>query len=281
MAVYRRTARTRFVLLVLVLAAITLVTLDAARATAAACSGQVRGKAQDAFAPVQDATHSVLRPVGDFFTGVVHYGDVKRENARLRDQLARAQGPAGSRRPTAQRELQLLLDQQHLDFVGNIPTVAAEVVDTSSSNFELSVQVNRGTDSGVAVGMPVVAGGRPGRPGGRGVGQALDRAAAHRPDLQRRGAADHHGDVGGGRRAPAGATRCGSTWSIPATKVKVGRHRWSPAGCSSSGSRRTSRSARCDSVKPGAGRAAADRDPHPAVDSGRLEFVQVLQWSPQ
>ena len=59
----------------------------------------------------------------------------------------------------AQRELKILSEQANLDFVGNIPTVTAQVVDTTSSNFEMSIQINRGTDSGIAVNMPVVTGG--------------------------------------------------------------------------------------------------------------------------
>lgn len=157
MAVYRRSARPRFILLLLVLTAITLVTVDT-RANGGGLTGDVRAKAHDVFAPVQSATHAVLRPIGDFFAGAVNYGALKQENARLRDQLAQARGQALSA-ADAQRELQLLSEQAHLDFVGSIPTVTAQVVDTTSSNFEMSVQINRGTANGIAVDMPVVTGG--------------------------------------------------------------------------------------------------------------------------
>ena len=277
MAVYRRTARPRFVLLLLVLSALTLVTIDT-RAGGSGVIGQIRAKAHDAFAPVQDATHSALRPVGNFFTGVVHYGELKSENARLRDELAKVRGQQ-LQAADAQRELQLLLDQQHLDFVGNITTVAAQVVDTSSSNFELSVQVNRGTSSGVAAGMPVVAAaGLVGRvvevsakratvllltdptfsvgvrltaTGDTGVANGRGRDNPMTIDLVPPNTRLNHGDV------------------LLTSGLQLERFpKGIPVG-------------RVDAVKQQPGALQEDVTMNPIVDLSRLEFVQVLQWSPQ
>jgi rod shape-determining protein MreC len=276
-AVYRRTARPRFVLLLLVLSALTLVTIDT-RAGGSGVIGQIRAKAHDAFAPVQDATHSALRPVGNFFTGVVHYGELKSENARLRDELAKVRGQQ-LQAADAQRELQLLLDQQHLDFVGNIPTVAAEVVDTSSSNFELSVQINRGTSSGVAAGMPVVAAaGLVGRVvevsakrstvllltdptfsvgvrlttnGDAGVANGRGRDNPMTIDLVPPNTQLNHGDV----LLTSGLQLERFPKGIPVGRVRA--------------------------VKQQPGALQEDVTMDPIVDLSRLEFVQVLQWSPQ
>jgi rod shape-determining protein MreC len=276
-AVYRRTSRSRFVLLVLVLSAITLVTLDS-RANGGGALSQLRGKVQDAFAPVQDATHSVLRPVGDFFTGVVHYGDVKQENARLREQLAKARGEQ-DQALAAQRELRLLLDQQHLDFVGNIPTVSAQVVGTSSSNFELSVQVNRGSDNGIAVGMPVVA--------GAGLVGRVAEVSAKRatvllvtdPTFSVGVRLTTTGDVG-----VADGTGRGSPLRVdlvdPTVKVKVGDVLVT-SGLQLARFPKDIPVGRVKTVKqdPGALQQSVTIDP--VVDLSRLEVVQVLQWSPQ
>ena len=154
MAVYRRSSRARFTLLLLVLTAITILTLDARHAGPLQ---KVRDGARDVFAPVADAVDSVLRPVGNFFEGVIHYGDLKAENARLREQLAQRNGTelAAS---DAQRQLKQLADINNLSYAGDIPAVAARVVSTSPSNFQLTIEIDRGRDAGVAVGMPVVAG---------------------------------------------------------------------------------------------------------------------------
>ena len=155
MAVYRRSSRLRFTLLLLVLTAITLLTLDE-RGDANSVLDKVRAGATDALAPVQRASDKVLHPVGDFFAGAIHYGDLKKENARLRDALAHDAG-ARTQSQAALTENQMLKDQQHLDFVGDIKTVPAEVVATTASNFDLTVDIDRGTDAGVAKDMPVVS----------------------------------------------------------------------------------------------------------------------------
>ena len=277
MAVYRRTARPRFVLLLLVLSALTLVTIDT-RAGGSGVIGQIRAKAHDAFAPVQDATHSALRPVGNFFTGVVHYGELKSENARLRDELAKVRGQQ-LQAADAQRELQLLLDQQHLDFVGNIPTVAAQVVDTSSSNFELSVQVNRGTSSGVAAGMPVVA-------AAGLVGRVVEVSAKRAtvllltdPTFSVGVRLTANGDTGvangRGRDNPMTIdlvppnTRLNHGDVLLTSGLQLERFpKGIPVG-------------RVDAVKQQPGALQEDVTMNPIVDLSRLEFVQVLQWSPQ
>ena len=156
MAVYRRAARPRFILLLLSLTAITLLPLDG-RGTGAGVIDAIRGGARDAFAPVTRAADSVLEPVGNFFEGMIHYGDLEAENARLREQNEELRGKA-LRAQDAERERQSLLDQQNLTFVGDIPTVRARIVSTATSNFELTVEIDRGTDAGVAKGMPVAAG---------------------------------------------------------------------------------------------------------------------------
>jgi rod shape-determining protein MreC len=47
----------------------------------------------------------------------------------------------------------------HLKFASNIPTVTAQVISQNPSDFAATVEIDRGTASGVEVGMPVVGGG--------------------------------------------------------------------------------------------------------------------------
>ena len=155
MAVYRdRRSRTRYVLAVLVLAALTLVTVDA-RSNGSGVLSNIRSKVNDGFSPLQHATHAVLQPIGNFLTGALDYGSLRNENQRLRDQVAgmeKQSVQAAAEQAAAQQVLAL----QHLTFVAGIPTVTVEVIDNGSSNFETMLTIDKGKDSGLAPGQPVV-----------------------------------------------------------------------------------------------------------------------------
>lgn len=149
--------RGRFLLLVLVLLGVTFVTLSD-RSGNHGFFAKVRTYAREAANPVQSAVHSALQPVGDFLYGATHYGQLENENQLLRRQLAAGQSES-VQAAAAEREADQVLAQQHLPFVGSIPTVAAQVIDLGSANFEQAIEIDRGTSSGVAVGEPVVTAG--------------------------------------------------------------------------------------------------------------------------
>jgi rod shape-determining protein MreC len=154
-AVYRRSNRTRYVLAVLVLAALTLVTIDA-RSNGSGVLSDIRTKVSDGFSPLQRATHSALQPIGNFLTGALNYGSLRSENQRLRNEVASLQQQS-VQSAAQQAAAQQVLAEQHLPFLGGIPTVTAAIIDNGSSNFETSVTIDKGTSSGVAAGQPVVA----------------------------------------------------------------------------------------------------------------------------
>lgn len=152
----RRASRPRFVLLLLVLTAGTIITLGY-RTHANGWIGRVKGYASDVFSPVQRGVLDAVRPVVDFFQGAVDYGSLRRQNADLRQQLGQARR-AGASAADQQRELKALTALENLPFAPALGHVPAEVVDTGFSNFELTIELNRGSDAGVRVGMPVVSG---------------------------------------------------------------------------------------------------------------------------
>lgn len=154
MAVYRRSRRHRFLLFLLALTSVTVITLDY-RGGDAGVLDSVRSGAQDLFAPVQSFAQNVFSPVGDFFGAVTDYGDLRSENARLRERLDALEGDR-LRSAAAEREREALLRLLELDFVGDLPAVAARVVASSPTNFGRTVVIDRGTDHGVRAGMPVV-----------------------------------------------------------------------------------------------------------------------------
>ena len=140
--------------MLLVLTSITVITLDF-RDQGEGVLESIRAGAQDVFSPVQSVVAGVFSPVGDFFGGITRYQQVKAENERLRTELDAAQGDL-VRGADAARERQLLLALQRLDFAGDLRGVTARVVSNSPSNFQVTVTVDRGSEDGVASGMPVV-----------------------------------------------------------------------------------------------------------------------------
>lgn len=154
MALSRRSTRPRYTLLLLVLASVTIITLNyrGSRPITA-----VKDGAQNVLAPVQAAISAAVRPVGNFFEGAVSYGSLRAENARLRAENAALRGPS-LRASAEERQAKQLMAQANLPFTPSIPKVAAEVLGPGPSNFENTVELDKGTSAGLAVGNPVVTG---------------------------------------------------------------------------------------------------------------------------
>lgn len=150
----RSRTRPSYILAVLVLAAVTLVTLDV-RGHGSTTLRHVRDHAHDALSSVQSGVHDGLRPIGNFLTGAADYGSLHAENTVLRQQVAAsrlAQDQANYDQVQADQVLQL----SHIPFAAEYRTVVANVTGQSSSNFDESVTIGKGATSGIAVGQPVL-----------------------------------------------------------------------------------------------------------------------------
>jgi rod shape-determining protein MreC len=152
----RRNTSQRLTLVILVLASITAITLDY-RGEANHAITSVRNAARDALSPVQRVLSGAVRPIGDFVSGAVNYGTAVKENEQLRGQLGALRREV-LQNQAAEQQLQQILNEQHLPYVQNLPTLLAQVISGSTSNFEDTFEIDRGTSAGVGVGMPVVAG---------------------------------------------------------------------------------------------------------------------------
>lgn len=156
MALSRRTSRPRFILLVLLLACITIITLSF-RAGQAGWLGGVRGVATDVFSPIQSAAGAVFDPIGSFLEGAASYRGLKAENAKLRSELGQARAAEATARLTKD-ELAALAAQDHLSYAANLKKVVTQVIAGPASNFQDTIQLNKGSGAGIAVGMPAVYG---------------------------------------------------------------------------------------------------------------------------
>ncbi len=273
MAVYRRSARPRFILALLVLTSVTLLTLDE---RGVAMIDVAKDSARDVFAPIRSATDTVMAPVGNLIGGVVHYGDLESENERLRRENEELRGRV-MRSEDANRENEALRDQLDLEFVGDIPVVAARVVLRTPSNHELSLVINRGRDDGIADGMPVVT-------GAGLVGRVINTSSTTSTVLllkDRRAAVGVRlpsGDVGvaggAGGRSPLRVDGIDPETKVTEGEVVVTSGLQQslyppniPVGTVAEARRERGELQKFVTVEP-------------AVDMDRLSFVSVLQWSP-
>ena len=107
------------------------------------------------FRPIESATQVVTHPIGNAWNGITHYNEVVEENNRLNDLVAFNEGSTISAIASV-REAQELLSLNGLPTLAGISSCTAQVVGQSPSNFTQTVEINRGSECGLKVGMPVL-----------------------------------------------------------------------------------------------------------------------------
>ena len=153
----RRSRRSLTVFAVLVLTALSLVALSASGSGTSLTSG-LRSVGSTVLSPLVSVVNTVTRPIGQFFAGAINYGSVSDENAKLRAQLGAVQ-ERGLVQYFERHQLAEIAALQHLAFVDSIPKVTAQTIALDESNFASTIQISKGRDQGVGVGMPVVGAG--------------------------------------------------------------------------------------------------------------------------
>jgi rod shape-determining protein MreC len=107
--------------------------------------------------PLQSAADVATRPIRNAWHGIVDYQDVKDENERLQEQLDAQRGDQIAAQAAIQDQ-QALLALNDLPALGNYKRVTAMVVGASPSNLDQVVEINKGRDAGLRVGMAVTTG---------------------------------------------------------------------------------------------------------------------------
>jgi len=154
LAVSRRTGRSRYTLILLILTSLTIITLDV-RGFGPVESA--RSTVLSVFAPVGDFASGVFRPVGDAWSGAFDGADLKRQNDELKRQVQDLNGQIAQGQ-AAQNDLEQLRAASGLQLPLAITPLVAEVISGPIANFDSTIWINRGSDDKVAKGMPVVVG---------------------------------------------------------------------------------------------------------------------------
>ncbi|HMS24614.1 MAG TPA: rod shape-determining protein MreC [Acidimicrobiia bacterium] len=144
------------VVLLLCITALTLITIDL-RGGASGPLGAVRSAVREVFSPMQRGVNAVTSPVGNFVDGIVNASDLKKENTRLRREVTKVK-TKNKTYEAAVGENDRLRKLLKLTKVIDIDNTTAHVITGSPSNFETTLQIDKGTDSKVRVGDAVIDG---------------------------------------------------------------------------------------------------------------------------
>lgn len=112
--------------------------------------------ASSAIAPMQRAVSNVVTPVSNFFGSLAELPSLSRRNGELRGQLDDLKTVRQLNQELIRRidTLERLLGLQTI----MSRTIAARVIGSGVSNFEWTITLDRGSDDGIAMDMPVVTG---------------------------------------------------------------------------------------------------------------------------
>jgi len=150
----RRYSGSRFALAILVLISVTLISLDA---RGYAPVGNLKKAGIVIVQPFRSLASIVFSPVGDAWESLSNGDDLERENALLRTQLDDLLSYRIANEG-AVNDLEALRTQLGLQGLGGHETIVAEVTAGSVSNFDPYIlEINKGTQSGIREGMPVIS----------------------------------------------------------------------------------------------------------------------------
>jgi rod shape-determining protein MreC len=144
----------RRLVVLLVITALALMTIDV---RGIGPLDRAREGAIAATRPVREVASRAASPLVDGWRGAVHHDDLVAENAELRRRLAELEGRL-DRAPDAEVQLAELLRATGLTFAGDLAGVTARVASDRRTGLERVVEIDKGSDHGLAVGMPVVTG---------------------------------------------------------------------------------------------------------------------------
>ncbi|WP_116998028.1 rod shape-determining protein MreC [Desertimonas flava] len=143
----------RRAIILLILSSLLLITLDL---RGNSILNSARSAWNQALRPFESAAEVVARPVRNAWRGITDYDDLQEENRRLRNERDAQQADTILARSLLARlgELEAAAD---LETVGDFPRVSASVVGLSPSNIDQTLEIDKGRNDGIRVGMPVIS----------------------------------------------------------------------------------------------------------------------------
>jgi rod shape-determining protein MreC len=154
-AIRQRSRSARLVVVTLVAASLAIITVDY-RAGEEGPLEAVGRATSSAIAPLQRAVSTVVQPISDFFSSLSELPSLADENRELRAQVEDLKAALQLNQELSQ---QIATLEGLLDLRGQLQRpILARVIGSGVSNFEWTITIDRGSDDGVEVDMPVVTG---------------------------------------------------------------------------------------------------------------------------
>lgn len=157
MALYSRPRTTRLLVVSLVMLSLLTITVDYRGGQSGPLELMGKG-ALSVVGALQGAVSRVSRPIGNFFSGLVHVGGLRAENDRLKEQLRQVQVKQSevTRLQHQVAEYQKLLKIEKTLSLRR--TLTANVIAASVGNFQWTVNIDKGSADGIKMDMAVISG---------------------------------------------------------------------------------------------------------------------------
>ena len=155
-ATSRRSRSSQFRLALLVLTSLVLITLDAR--TEGGAIDTARGAVLDVLGPLRSNTAKIFEPIGEAWEAVTSYDELEAHNALLRAKLTEIQNSVlevGEIERERESGLALLGASDRVAHVGRR---TARVIAAPVSNYQRTLELDKGSRDGITVGMPVETG---------------------------------------------------------------------------------------------------------------------------
>ncbi|MAW70881.1 MAG: rod shape-determining protein MreC [Acidimicrobiaceae bacterium] len=152
----RRSRSSQFRLALLVLTSLVLITLDAR--TEGGAIDTARGAVLDVLGPLRSNTAKIFEPIGEAWEAVTSYDELEAHNALLRAKLAEVQNSVLEVGEIERERESLLALLGARDRVAHVGRRTARVIDAPVSNYQRTLELDKGSRDGITVGMPVETG---------------------------------------------------------------------------------------------------------------------------
>lgn len=157
MAVRSRARSTRLLVVALVSISLVTITIDYREGDDGPLAS-MGDAALTVISPLQEAVSKVTHPIGNFFSTLFRLPSIRHERDVLRERVDALETQLNEGRADQQRlaDLEALLGLRE-SLGPQVETTAAQVIANSVSNFEWTIEIDKGSSDGIARDMPVIA----------------------------------------------------------------------------------------------------------------------------